>query len=444
MAAKAGGVAVSLPDLNPDQEQALAEILEARAPGEFHLLTGYAGSGKTTLVQHLAKMMERKRLDIVLTAPTHKAVAVLARKLRAAGSGVDCVTIHSLLQLTPKPHGDGMVFERKKHAKPVHADIVVIDECSMIGADLMRHIKRHLPVSFVLFVGDPAQLPPVGERESEAFSTKGRSHLATIVRQAAENPILQAAHTIRTSQGGPLDWSWCRSVKVPPLGVFLPREAEAWMRKGFTSPEFADDPDSFRYLCWTNERVADINRTVRRWIYDGDTPTPFMPGERALARSPVFADDGKTLLISTNEEATVRHIGPATFVHRLHEHESIAGWLAEIPSWRVGLLKDNEERIEIDIPRDDAAYRKVLARIADEAADHRGRWGDHYELKQRIGQLQAVYSMTVHTSQGSTFSNVFLDISDIKRRASTNPLECQQLLYVGATRPSRALILVNT
>lgn len=432
-----------LPPLNEGQSFALAEIMTAIRPGDFHLLTGYAGSGKTTLVQHLAKILTERRIDVVLTAPTHKAVSVLARKLGQAGVPVECVTIHSLLQLTPKHVGDRMVFDRKKRAEAVTADVVVIDECSMIQADLMRHIRRHLPVSFVLFVGDPAQLPPVGEAESEAFAVKSRSHLDTIVRQAAENPILNAAHTIRKSQGGAMDWSWCVSAKAPPLGVFRPRDADSWMRKGFTSDEFTEDPDAFRYLCWTNERVALVNQRVRRWIYDGDPATPFVVGERALARAPVFAEDGKTPIISTNEEMTVASIESATFRHHIKEREELSGWTGEFECWHVLVLKDDGTKVEIDIPREEKAYQRVLHRIKDEAGTSRERWGDYHALRQRIGQLQNIYAMTVHTSQGSTFRNVFVDVPDIRRRVQSNTLEAQQLFYVAATRPSHALVLVG-
>jgi exodeoxyribonuclease-5 len=429
--------------LNPDQAKALSEIMAVLGRGQTHLLTGYAGSGKTTLVQHFARVATGQGLKVVLTAPTHKAVAVLQNKLRGAALTIDCVTIHSLLQLSPKPNGDRMVFERKRHAQPVRADVVVIDECSMISADLMRHVRCHLPVSFVLFVGDPAQLPPVGETESESFQIKSRSHLDTIVRQAAENPLLRAAHIIRQSQGGPMDWSWCRSAKAAPLGVFVPEHPDAWMRRGFTSTEFGNDPDQFRYLCWTNDRVAQVNARVRRWIYGGDTATPFMPGERAMARSPVFHRDGHTQLLATNEEATVLRISESTVMHQLEDYPDLDGWSAEFPAWRVELLRDNEEKIEIEVPRDDRRYQQVLARIADQAADRRERWGEWHALRQRIGNLQAIYAMTVHTSQGSTFGNVFVDVPDIKRRTTSNLLEAQQLFYVAATRPSRALVLVG-
>lgn len=430
--------------LNPDQEKALAEILAAREPGGFHVLTGYAGSGKTTTMQALARRVKALGLEIVLTAPTHKAVAVLARKCQQAGISVDCRTIHSLLSLKPKPHGDRLVFERKQRADPVTADVVVIDECSMVSLEMLRHIRRHLPVSFVLFVGDPAQLPPVGEEASQTFGTKSKSHLDTIVRQSSDNPLLDAADIIRSSQGGPMDWSWLKSAKAAPLGVFIPTCADGWMEKAFTSPGFAADPDAFRYLCWTNDQVARVNRRVRQWVYGCLTPTPFMPGERALVRSPVMDRDGQTPLLSTNEEATVLAIEAATFTHRIKETGLLSPWSATVPSWRVEMQRDDGEKIEIHIPRDDGAYKRVLARIADEAAEDRSRWGDHHGFKQRMGSLQPIYACTVHTSQGSTFRNVFVDVSDIRRRASDNVLEAQQLFYVAATRPTHALVLVNT
>ena len=429
--------------LNADQERAKAEILAARAPGEFHLLTGYAGAGKTRLVQHLAELWDKASVEVVLTAPTHKAVAALARKLREDGIRVPCQTIHSLLSLAPKPDGDRLVFERKKRAPPVTADIVVIDECSMLGLELLRHIRRHLTRAFVLFVGDPAQLPPVDEDESQAFGTKSHSHLDTIVRQAEGNPILDAADAIRKSQGNGLDWSWCKSAKAPPLGVYIPHHSDGWMEQAFTSNEFAEDADTFRYLCWTNERVAQVNRKIRNWIYGGPTPTPYMPGERILIRSPAFSPDGQTPLLSTNEEATIITIDPSLLRHTMRDYEGSPGWTTEIPCWHFKLRKDDGQEVEIDAARDDRALKRALGMIADQAADARGRWEEFHALKQRCVWVQNVYALTVHASQGSTFKHVFLDVADIKRRASTNLLECQQLFYVGFTRSTHTVTLVG-
>src|SRR4051794_5530767 len=184
--------------LTPDQQRALSEITSARNPGGRHCLTGFAGAGKSHLSAELTKVWRDQKLDVVLTAPTHKAVSVLSNKLtKASIHDVPCRTIHSLLSLKPKPFGDQLVFTRDKRAEPVEAHVVVVDEASMVGDQLYRHVKRHLPNAFVLFVGDPAQLPPVDEPASPALSVSSRSHLDTIVRQAAENPILQAATAIR-------------------------------------------------------------------------------------------------------------------------------------------------------------------------------------------------------------------------------------------------------
>src|SRR3984885_2232813 len=265
------------PDLTTDQAEALRKIEAAYEPGGFYLLTGHAGSCKTYLMQRLTKTMLAKRRRIVLSAPTHKAVAVLARKLSEADiRDVPCRTIHSILSLTPQPRTDRLVFERERNAEPVTADVVVVDECSMVSEDLYRHIKRHLLNAFVLFVGDPAQLPPVGEAESQTFATKNQSHLTTIVRQAAGNPILAAASIIRASQGGPADMSWCVSSALKDKqGIFLPAEAShRWMKKAFTSQEFDADPDSFRYLAWTNSRVRQVNEMIRAWRYGTNIPTP--------------------------------------------------------------------------------------------------------------------------------------------------------------------------
>lgn len=428
--------------LNEGQQRALEEIIRAAKPGAFHCLTGYAGSGKTTLMQAFARELADRHQSIVLTAPTHKAVAVLSRKLNEANiTGVPCVTIHSLLSLTPRPRGDRLVFERKKRADPVMQDVVVIDECSMVSEELLVHIRRHLQESFVLFVGDPAQLPPVNEEVSQTFGVKSKSHLDVIVRQGEGNPILDAAHAIRRSQGGDIDWSWCVPAKANPFGVFLPANTDGWMQKGFTSFEFSSDPDTFRYLCWTNDKVDFVNRRVRKWIYGNDIPTPFMPGERALIRSPIVKD--RSILFNTNEEATVLSMAPDTFRHKFEAFGDLSRWVADVPSWAVKLRKDDGSKHEVHMIRDNGAYNKIIARIADEASDCRDRWGDHHSFKSSLARLQSVYAMTVHTSQGSTFKNCFVDIGDIRRRVSSNILETQQLLYVATTRPTHALILVG-
>ena len=432
-------------DLTPDQAEALRKIEAAYEPGGFYLLTGHAGSGKTYLMQWLTKNMLAKKRRIVLSAPTHKVVAVLARKLSEAKiRDVPCRTIHSILSLTPKPRTDRLVFERERDAEPVTADVVVVDECSMVSENLYRHIRRHLPNAFVLFVGGPAQLPPVGEAGSQTFVTKNRSHLTTIVRQAAGNPILTAASIIRASQGGPTDMSWCApSALENRYGIFMPSDAaHRWMKKAFTSVEFDADPDSFRYLAWTNSRVRQVNELIRAWRYGTDIPTPFMAGESALFRAPVIIDG--SIIFANNQEARVAAIERSTFAHEIEQADGVSKWTASIPSWKITLRDSEGIEKAVHMPADEREFQRVVERIKDEAAESRLRWKHLHEFQQSLAQLQSVYCLTVHRSQGSTFQTAFLDLPDIRRREKTNLLEAQQMLYVAVTRPSQRLIVVGS
>jgi energy-coupling factor transporter ATP-binding protein EcfA2 len=429
-------------NLTADQMRAKDEIVAEAKRGNTHLLTGYAGTGKTTLVQEVVRDLSTQRRSVVLTAPTHKAVRVLAQKAEAIGLEVPAKTIQSLLSLRPKPQGDRQIFVRERHAKPIDAEIVVVDECSMIDADLMTHIRRHLSQAFVLFVGDPAQIPPVGETESESFSTKSRSHLETIVRQAEGNPILEAAKTLRDSQGKPLDMSWAKPANKAPHGVFLPRYADNWMEKAFTSQEFDCDPDTFRYLAWTNKRVAEVNKKVRTWKYGEDaSKRPFLVGERALARSPVIKDE--QILVNTNEEVEIIEIRPDIFAYTAPDEFGNEAWSKAIKSWRLIIKRDSGDVSVVYLPADGEAHKYVTDRLADEASSSSIRWKHLHDFRALMANFQAIYAMTVHTSQGSTFRNAFIDVADIRRRVSTNLLEAQQLFYVAATRPTHGLFLVN-
>ncbi len=429
------------PPLNEDQERAREEILAAQGPGEHHLLTGGAGSGKTTLIKALVKGWRKAKKRVAAVAPTHQAVSVIAEKLAEAGVyDVDCRTLHSLLSLKMLPHGDRQVFERDKRADPILADIVVVDEASMVGSSLMTHIRRHLPVSYVLFSGDPAQLPPVGEKEAEAFQIKSRSHLSTVVRYGG--PILELATIIRESQQHDRpDWSWLRRAHSEGRGVYLPGEPAKWMRQAFTSKEFEANPNTFRYLAYRNARVAEINDAIRAWRYGGQPETPFVPGEWAMFRAPLIREGNQ--LFATNEEAQVLEIKRGTFSFELKATDFHDAWAAEGPAWKITMRTRAGQKVVVDLPANERAVVEIENRIKDEASTARVRWRHFHDFRASLAKLQAIYAMTVHCSQGSTFKRVFVDVDDIGWRMRDNPLEAKQMLYVAATRPTDALMLVN-
>ena len=438
--------------MTSEQAAAHDQIVAAFRPGGTYLLTGYAGTGKTSLLRILThtfagmKGERGKPLKVAVTAPTHKAVAVLAQKVNDDEFKVPCRTIHSLLSLKPKPVRDALKFERLKKAEPITADVVVIDESSMLGLDLMNHIERELQNCFVLLVGDRAQLPPVNERESRAFATSASSNLATVIRQAEDNPILEAAIKLRQSQDrGVTDWSWLTARNDKNKGVFVPAsDPDEWLRRAFTSDAFQADKNAFRYLCWTNARVAEINRRVRRHIFGRDPDMPFMPGELALIKAPVFRDGAP--VFQTNQEAEVVTIEPSVTSFQCAE-SSYDGvfkcWkVSNIPSWKV-TLKDGDLKCDVHAPRDMDVYNEIVQRLKDEAKEFPLRWKDFHAFRESMAELQPIYALTTHNSQGSTLTNVFVDVADIRKRGKDNMLEMQQLFYVAVTRPTTKLILLN-
>lgn len=420
-------------ELNDSQTKARQEIEASIIMRRPHLLLGNAGTGKTTLMQEIAKEHHAAGHRIVLTAPTHKAVAVLERKLKAAHIDISCRTIHSLLSLRPKAQGDKQIFVRAPKAKPVNEDIIIIDEASMLDSSLMAHVDRHLDGRAVVFCGDGAQLPPVGEVESRALQTMPASRLDTIVRQAEGNPIIEAAHLIRQSQASKgMDWSWTREVRAEKTGVFAPHhgQIDAWLRRSFVDcGEFQKDADFVRYLCWTNARVAEINNKLRRWIHPPGTDLhlPFIPGEIALVRSPLIMDD--QILIATNEEVRVEAIEPDQQLN--------------IPTWKMKVIAESGMDHDFHVPRDMDRYRIALAELGDACKGGGESWDAYHEFKGAFINAQQCMALTIHNSQGSTFRFAFLDVPDVRRRVRDNEGEAKKLLYTGATRPSDGLVLIG-
>jgi exodeoxyribonuclease-5 len=181
---------------SPQQDGALMAVERWRKAGgqQVFRLFGYAGAGKTTLARHLA---ENAGGDVAFAAFTGKAAHVMRQK-----GCVGATTIHSLIYRPSRADEDDgePSFTIRYDAPAADADLIIIDECSMVDEDLGRDL-----LSFkkpVLVLGDPAQLPPV---KGGGFFTEGEPDfmLTEIHRQAADNPIIRLSMAIR--EGGEFD-----------------------------------------------------------------------------------------------------------------------------------------------------------------------------------------------------------------------------------------------
>jgi len=470
------------------QQQAAFRELYRFALGEtdhaMAVLRGSAGTGKTHLVSRLIHALGGSGLSIAIAAPTNKAVRVLREKIVAAGvdvpaeaveqkdgcgtrqSWIEFGSIHSLLGLKLSEREDGS--QECKHARDpsLHGyDLAIVDECSMIGHDLFSRIVMAKRQCRVLFVGDPAQLPPIeaGEAVSPTFSrVTFEVTLSEVVRQARDNPIIHLSIMIRQAiESGQRVHAAAMAEALPPLHE---HPAAALVAGGpetvanFALFEIKAGRDA-RILAFTNAAVIRYNQAIHEALH-GRTDFAFVPGEPVIAHSACEAmqvgEDGKRIgtktTIITSEEAIVRHVEPASHPY----------WPA-ITCMAVTLERDGGSRAMVYVPLDQgqvesavsdlfAEWRRV--KVEADMAFQQGRSSEGRRLKDRskeaslqgwklrkaFAPLRHAYAITTHKSQGSTFDTAIVDLGDLNRMRSA--FEFNRALYVAATRPRQYLAIV--
>ena len=304
------------------------------------ILRGYAGTGKTTMVKVIADYIEQSR-HLVMMAPTGRAARVLAMK-----TGHTAVTIHKAIytkaHVEPKKVKD-VAESEFKFVFPINQSenggniVAIVDEASMVcsrkieqelfvyGTDnLMEDLLTFVRPNFggkVIFVGDPAQLPPVGEPVSNAlraeyFQEKGlkviEAELTEVLRQKDDSVILKNAMMIR---------DLLKKDKRNQL-VFEEQKDDV---ETVPSEQFLDKYLNYRkesgrhdsvIICYSNKSANRYNRDIRKSLYGGDVPLQendillitqnnyrlnrmngeFVPvlsiGERTQQSAPVYAQIG--------------------------------------------------------------------------------------------------------------------------------------------------------
>ena len=450
--------------------EAFAQWLQAPYDGTPFVLSGYAGTGKTTLSRHLLQQVEALGWCWTVVAPTHKAVGVLRQQLALGGLQPTWYpsTIHRLLRLKLKRQGD---LERCEETEQTAAALenlalVLVDEASMVDSTLLEIALRcaHPFRTRLVFVGDPAQLPPVGEPQSPVFalSRAASACLTEVVRH--QGPVLQLATGLRNGQLP------CR--QPPPLapvrtpqGQVVAAPRDGWLAEAQAALRRAaelDNPDHARILCYTNRALEELVPLARRAIHgEMADQLPVLPGEVLITRSAVMAPacrageeaaEEPDLLLGSNRELVVRDVTPercdlADF--GLGSADGLAGLTVPVIDTLWAEVEAGETRLSLRLlpPVGSAAREqldgvmKLLRQRARDAGKQEGRglWRRYFLVRDAFASLGPAAVLTVHRSQGSTFGEVFIagDVfwpSDATLR--------RQLVYVAVSRASQAVWLV--
>lgn len=432
------------------------EIAESFVLSKDHnstlVLKGYAGTGKTSLIAVLVKVLPSFGFKVRLLAPTGRAAKVLARYSRKSA-----FTIHKMIyQLKEGDATPGTVFQLKKNYSK--NTIFIVDEASMVPegnyinkvlSDLIKYVFKHQSNKLML-IGDNAQLPPVGQSQSLALAewhlqqkydlTIRSLELNQVMRQSMDSGILLNANSLRLEL-----------VKDPPRVRFNLKYPDIFKMTG----DRLEDGLRYAYdkygvqetvvICRSNKNAVFYNRNIRRALF--------------YFEEELEAGD-QVMIVRNNyfykpEHSPMGFLANGEFVEiaKILSFEEKYGYrFADV---EIRLLDDpSNQSLAAKVFLDtlhtsyasltDEQYRELLGQVRNEYANQKG--DDLQETLKNDPYLQALqikfaYAMTCHKSQGGQWKAIFLDKGYISPEQQDR--DFLRWLYTGVTRATDELFLVN-
>ena len=467
------GTTVNSPFLvNQQQKEALNEMNDfVHSDATSMTLSGYAGTGKTSIMQLLAQKMAKENRSIVFSATTNKAASVL--KSRVEKAGFDATTLYKAfgfgveVDSTQDYDANNLIDTIYESNVIRRGDVVVIDEASMINEKIYKQLNdaaEELGVQ-IIYLGDKAQLAPVNEdKVSIVFRDPSRKVVElTQVERTGDNAILKEATAIRNGES----LSKESSFNAQGEGVaYIPSTD----KKGIDEiiqhfvPGLKNDSDYFKILAYTNAAVTRYNEEVRKALgYEDNVPRVGEPiigydnwgylkgrkntstyrfinsesykvasvGETRTVRRTL--DDGTPITLQVNDVTLEGADGARDTIMMIDvknnpENKKNAVLLAQEKAKYWALA--NRSRGETA-----AKYRAAANEISKflfvndniEDSTRKDRYGKPIVNQKKVYDFG--YALTVHKSQGSTFTHVLLDDVDIQRARNKGDLEYGELNF---------------
>lgn len=467
--------------LNEDQSRAFDMLIDFLDDEdlEYFTIIGYAGTGKTYLISKLCEVLN---CPIAVTAPTNKAVKVLKSSRSLNNEGLlDYLTIHKLLALKVQwefpTDANDLKQPEQKLTRNTFAEIlvnnygvIIVDEVSMLDDEIFEMLNNEKKKKVkVIFMGDPAQIPPVNRMDAiplledrrEEYNIKC-THLTQIMRQASDNKILLTAGQIRNRRFDNVDpilnrtsnndVIFCNSMIQYDRNYFRTKMLEM-----FKTEAFNEDPNFCKCIAYTNRMVDEINQIIRTEIYKGQVLAKYMIGEKLIIDKPVIVDNQITF--NTSDEIELLELNERSFYYKLPNTKPTKGQTSldfgddfiqkgksydyEIKYYEARVKYkevDSEEPVirYVDILTDfgEQAYKWALSALKKKQA-----WREYYKLYERFAKVKYNYAITAHKSQGSTYVYAFIIEDDIDINKRT--LERNRIKYTACTRPKYKLYILS-
>lgn len=467
---------------NEQQVEALESMRDfLKSDDGYFVLTGFAGTGKSTIVKKLIEennqipFRDRKRIGG--SAPTHRAKRVLK-----VLTGQDAVTIHSLLGLSLNTDLENFsfttpVFDPKNPPLIGNYDIIIIDESSMINKNLYGYIKKIASNAGtkIIFMGDPGQIPPVGEKASKVFTdpdVKRRAHLTKVERVSGGNPLTVIYDAIRENLTSAKD-QFTHETKINEKGegIFFTangREFERKMMDVFSSDEYKNDPTIAKAIAWTTtsntSRVQQLNYLIRTNIL-GDNVDIVEVGDVLTGYSTINKEYKGDSLIENSADYVVVEKS-----NRIKNNDGIYGYDVTVKDLygdentplETFFFVDTKDKQNVINLKEQAKKLLDYAKAQPLRSSQRGRGFAAYGRFQRenivnikisevnkFGKEEVIlpkaidygYAVSAHKSQGGTFKYVFVDENDIDKNRTIQ--ERNQIKYVSLSRASHSATVLS-
>lgn len=421
------------------------------------LLRGYAGTGKTTLLGALVRAIRQQAVACVLLAPTGRAAKVLA-----SATGFSATTIHREIYAISE-RSDGMPEYSLRKNQHVNA-LFVVDEASMIGgasdgsfsrrqggllADLIGYVRAGRNCK-LLFSGDEAQLPPVGEAESPAlqefvlegfFAKVFTVTLRDVLRQDRESGILHFATLLRglmesyTGEMPRFDIS-----RFPDFCAISTGDLIEQVEHSYSSVGMEDTV----VIARSNKRAVLFNMTIRSAIFGYEEP--LTGGDR------VFACRNSYRWTKGIPEIPFIANGDMLRIHRVYNIRREAQFSFADIDFAIEDLPDIElsatamlnvlHSPSAALPRKDheALSAQRLAALRDGLGDAFSKRAAADDPQLTALQLKHGYALTCHKSQGGQWAHVYIDIELFP--ALPRDISLLRWLYTTITRATQRVTLI--
>lgn len=369
------------------------------------VITGGPGTGKTTIIKSIIKLLEREGGRIALAAPTGRAA-----KRMSEATGYEARTIHRLLEIGYTGDDRDLLFQKNEN-NPIDADVVIIDEMSMVDVLLMNHLLKAVrPGARLILAGDVNQLPSVGAgnvlNDIIASGLVKTVRLTEIFRQAQESMIIVNAHRINNGE-------------MPILNMkdkdffFVPRGNAENVVKAVTDLCSRRLPETYGYepmrhiqvLTPTRKGptgVANLNIELQKVLNRQDKNK-----REKVYRDYVFREGDRVMQIKNNynlrwakagkayAEGTGIFNGDTGIIKRIDENEQI-----------IEVVFEDDRIVEYD-----------------------------YGI---LDEIEPAFAITIHKSQGSEFPVIVMPVF-----SGPQVLMTRNLLYTAVTRAKDLVVIVG-